>query len=61
MFVTGSPFKTIFQCLLPLANRPMLAYTLDFLKGSGVQEVIVYCTDFAPEIRKYLAKEADFW
>jgi hypothetical protein len=39
----------------------MLAYTLDFLKGSGVEEVIVYCTNFAPEVRKYLAGETDTW
>lgn len=49
------------KCLLPLANRPMLAYTLDFLKSSGVQETILYCTDFAPEVRKYLAGESDTW
>ena len=47
--------------MLPLANRPILAYTLDFLKGSGVQEVILYCTDFVPEIRKYLSVEVGTW
>lgn len=68
--VIADPFNTKFaplttpsrpKCMLPLANRPILAYTLDFLKGSGVQEVILYCTDFALEIRKYLAGEVGTW
>jgi NDP-sugar pyrophosphorylase family protein len=39
----------------------MLAYTLDLLRGSGVEEVILYCTDFAPAVRKYLELEEDTW
>lgn len=37
-----------------------MAYTLDLLNRSGVQETIIYCTDFASEVRKYLATE-DSW
>ena len=43
-----------FQCLLPLANRPILSYTLDFLKISGVEECFVYCVSFADDIKEYL-------
>lgn len=42
------------RCLLPLANRPLLSYTLECLKMSGVQEVFVYCTSFADRIKQYL-------
>lgn len=44
-------FKTRFRpftkytprCLLPLANTPLIEYTLEFLANSGVEEVYVYC------------------
>ena len=43
-----------FQCLLPLANRPMLAYSLEFLKDSGVEEVFVYCSSFSGKVKAFL-------
>ena len=42
------------QCLLPLANRPLLDYTLEFLQMSGVHEVFVYCTVFPADVKEYL-------
>ena len=39
---------------MPLGDRPILSYTLDLLKISGVQEVFVFCTSFANEIKAYL-------
>jgi len=42
------------RCLMPLGDRPILSYTLDFLKLSGVQECFVFCTSFAQDIKDYL-------
>jgi translation initiation factor eIF-2B subunit epsilon len=42
---------------LPLGERPILSYTLECLKISGVQEAYVYCTSFAQDIKDYLK----FW
>ena len=39
---------------MPLGDRPILSYTLDFLKLSGVQECFVFCTSFAQDIKDYL-------
>ena len=44
----------LLQCLLQLANRPILSYTLDFLKISGVEECFVYCVSFHEDIKTYL-------
>ena len=43
-----------FQCLLPLGDRPILSYTLEQLKISGVQECYVYCTSFAQAVKSFL-------
>ncbi|KAJ0396839.1 hypothetical protein P43SY_001786 [Pythium insidiosum] len=46
------------KVLLPLANVPMLEYTLEFLASSGVQEVVVFCTRHVDEIERFLATES---
>ncbi|KAF4554668.1 eIF4-gamma/eIF5/eIF2-epsilon-like protein [Elsinoe fawcettii] len=46
------------RCLLPLANTPLLYYTLEFLAASGVQEVYLYCSSSAShtaQIEAYIA------
>ncbi len=44
------------RCLFPLANVPIIDYTLSMLAASGiVQEVFVYCTAHAPRIREHVA------
>ena len=45
-----------FQCLLPLGDRPILSYTLEQLKISGVQECYVYCTSFAQAVKSFLTE-----
>jgi translation initiation factor eIF-2B subunit epsilon len=42
------------QCLLPLANTPLIEYTLQFLAMSGVQEVYIYCGAFALEVTRHV-------
>lgn len=42
------------RCLMPLGDRPILSYTLEFLKISGVQECFVFCTSFAQDIKTFL-------
>ncbi|RHY36966.1 hypothetical protein DYB38_008192, partial [Aphanomyces astaci] len=32
------------KVLFPLANVPMLEYTLEFLASNGVEEVLIFCT-----------------
>lgn len=42
------------KVLLPLVNCPMLEYTLEFLKSAGVQEVFLFCTSHADQIKEYI-------
>jgi translation initiation factor eIF-2B subunit epsilon len=42
------------QCLLPLANTPLIEYTLEFLAMSGVSEIYVYCGAHTLEVENYL-------
>ena len=44
------------KALLPLVNRPMIDYTLEFLLLSGVQKTLIYCVSHADQIREYLNK-----
>ena len=45
---------TIRQCLLPLANTPLIEYTLEFLASAGVEEVILYCGNHTDQLEEYL-------
>eukprot|EP01135_Chromosphaera_perkinsii_P012451 Nk52_evm62s2657 gene=Nk52_evmTU62s2657 len=42
------------RCLMPLANVPLLEYTLDFLVAGGVQEVFVFCSTHSDKVRAHL-------
>eukprot|EP01104_Vermistella_antarctica_P011743 TRINITY_DN3314_c0_g1_i1.p1 TRINITY_DN3314_c0_g1~~TRINITY_DN3314_c0_g1_i1.p1 ORF type:complete len:586 (-),score=172.54 TRINITY_DN3314_c0_g1_i1:88-1749(-) len=42
------------RALLPLANRPMLEYTLELLASSGVSHIFVYCVNHGDLIDKYI-------
>lgn len=42
------------QSLLPLANIPVLDYTLEFLVTAGVQEIFVFCCHLADQIRTHI-------
>ncbi|KAJ3092387.1 hypothetical protein HK100_006953 [Physocladia obscura] len=42
------------RCLLPLANVPIIEYTLEFLAAAGVQEVYVVCCAHSDLIKSYL-------
>lgn len=44
------------RALLPLANIPLLEYTLEFLASSGIQEIIVFCCAHATAIKDYLKR-----
>nr|XP_039264964.1 translation initiation factor eIF-2B subunit epsilon-like [Styela clava] len=41
--------------LFPLANKPLLDYTLDFLSSNGVQQIYVYCCHCSGLIKDYIA------
>ncbi|RDL32528.1 uncharacterized protein BP5553_08984 [Venustampulla echinocandica] len=47
------------KCLLPLANTPLLEYTLEFLAMSGVADIYIYCGAHSAEIEKYI--QASKW
>ncbi|XP_067944044.1 translation initiation factor eIF2B subunit epsilon-like [Watersipora subatra] len=47
------------RVLVPLANRPLIDYTLAFLSLAGVEEVIIYCTSFPHQIKSYV--ESSEW
>lgn len=42
--------------LFPLVNRPILAYTLDYLAAHGVQIIYVYCCQHAQLVKDYIVK-----
>ncbi|KAK1994801.1 eIF4-gamma/eIF5/eIF2-epsilon [Colletotrichum falcatum] len=42
------------RCLLPLANTPLIEYTLEFLAMNGVQEVYIYCDSHSEQIENYI-------
>ncbi|KAI9877421.1 MAG: hypothetical protein M1830_003976 [Pleopsidium flavum] len=42
------------RCLLPLANTPLIEYTLEFLANAGVQEVFIYCGAHTDQLEEYL-------
>lgn len=42
------------RCLLPLANVPLIEYTLEFLAKAGVDEVYLMCCSHADQIQKYI-------
>ena len=44
------------RALLPLVNRPLIDYTVEFLAVSGVQEIFVFCCAHADMIREHLEK-----
>nr|CAB3241573.1 translation initiation factor eIF-2B subunit epsilon-like [Phallusia mammillata] len=44
------------RCLFPLANRPLLSYTLEFLASCEVKHVYVYCCHLAGQVKDYLSK-----
>ncbi|UJO21663.1 E3 ubiquitin-protein ligase dbl4 [Fulvia fulva] len=44
------------RCLLPLANTPLIEYTLEFLASVGVEEVYLYCGNHTDTVEEYLQK-----
>lgn len=42
------------RCLLPLANVPLIEYTLEFLARAGVNEVYLMCSSHADQIQAYI-------
>ena len=42
------------QALLPLVNRPLIDYTLEFLLSSGIEDIIVLCRTHADQIRQHI-------
>ncbi|KAK6524645.1 hypothetical protein TWF281_011548 [Arthrobotrys megalospora] len=42
------------RCLLPLANTPIIEYTLEFLALGGVEEVFLYCHAHHDMITEYI-------
>lgn len=43
-----------FQCLLPLANTPLIDYTLEFLASAGVEQVFIYCGAHTDQLEEYI-------
>ncbi|KJZ72433.1 hypothetical protein HIM_08236 [Hirsutella minnesotensis 3608] len=44
------------RCLLPLANTPLIDYTLEFLAMNGVNEVYIYCGAHTDQVEDYVAR-----
>ncbi|RLV94040.1 Translation initiation factor eIF-2B subunit epsilon [Spathaspora sp. JA1] len=42
------------RCLLPLANVPLIEYTLEFLAQAGVNEVYLMCSSHGDQIQTYI-------
>jgi hypothetical protein len=48
------PCSSFPQCLLPLLNVPLLAWTLESLAASGVEQAILFVKDGVEEVRSWL-------
>ncbi|KAA8915592.1 hypothetical protein TRICI_002237 [Trichomonascus ciferrii] len=44
------------RCLLPLANTPLIEYTLEFLATAGVGDVYVVCCSLSDMVEEYVKK-----
>ena len=42
------------QCLLPLANTPLIEYTLEFLANAGVEDIFIYCGAHTEQVEQYI-------
>lgn len=42
------------KCLLPLANVPLIEYTLEFLATANAKEVLLVCSSHATQINEYI-------
>lgn len=42
------------KCLLPLANTPLIEYTLEFLASAGVQDILLYCGLHTEQVENYI-------
>ncbi|KAF2722348.1 putative translation initiation factor eif-2b epsilon subunit [Polychaeton citri CBS 116435] len=42
------------RCLLPLANIPLIEYTLEFLANAGVEEAFLYCGNHTDQVEEYI-------
>ncbi|XP_064481624.1 translation initiation factor eIF2B subunit epsilon-like [Ornithodoros turicata] len=40
--------------LLPVVNRPLIDYTLEYLNDAGIQEVFIFCCSHTEKIREYI-------
>ncbi|PLB50219.1 translation initiation factor 2B, epsilon subunit [Aspergillus steynii IBT 23096] len=60
--VLADTFETRFEpftldtprCLLPLANTPLIEYTLEFLANAGVEDVFLYGGAHSDQLEKYI-------
>ncbi|KAL8746847.1 MAG: hypothetical protein Q9190_001207 [Brigantiaea leucoxantha] len=41
-------------CLLPLANTPLIEYTLEFLAHAGVRDIFIYCGLHTDQLESYI-------
>ena len=44
------------RALMPLANVPLIDYTIDFLVSCGVEEIVLFCCTFAQEIQQHVSQ-----
>ncbi|PHH81818.1 hypothetical protein CDD82_7803 [Ophiocordyceps australis] len=44
------------RCLLPLANKPLIEYTLEFLAMNGVDQVFIYCGAHTKQVEEYVSR-----
>ncbi|KAL8804492.1 MAG: hypothetical protein Q9182_002499 [Xanthomendoza sp. 2 TL-2023] len=42
------------RCLLPLANTPVIEYTLGFLARAGVEDIFIYCRAHSEQVEAYV-------
>lgn len=54
MIKGGANASVQLQCLLPLANTPLIEYTFEFLANAGVEEVFLYGGAHSDQLEKYI-------
>ena len=42
------------QCLLPVANVPLIEYTLEFLARAGIRDIFLYLGAHEEQVEEYI-------
>ena len=51
---TDSESTICLQALIPLGNKVIIDYTIEYLLEQGIQEIIIFCCSLGEKIREHV-------